>query len=63
MLIQSKCRTCTHPHHGGYCSIVYYGYNNDGSPTDPEYCECLEYIPADNLQYLEWVNEKRSLNK
>jgi hypothetical protein len=22
--------------------------------------ECSEYIPKDNLEYLEWVNEKRS---
>ena len=63
MLIKSKCRTCNDPCHKEICTIERYSYY----PTDKEdivvteRCPCNEYIPSDNLEYLELLNEKRSI--
>jgi hypothetical protein len=55
----STCRNCLCLHYFGsteeiypvkcYCVTIKYS-------DEP----CIGYVPMDNLEYLEWVNEKRS---
>jgi hypothetical protein len=56
---KSICRNCKHKYHGGICTfakLYYYGLDGD---TEPEYCYCDDYIPSDNLEYLEMQYIKR----
>ena len=52
-----KCRTCKHPgqFHDGYRIVA-----NQCMRTD---CHCKELVPLDNLDYVEWLAEKRGLIK
>ncbi len=60
---QSTCKNCWHtPHEHNMCSfsdLYYYGLDGD---TELEYCNCDEYIPSDNLEYLEMQYIKRGKN-
>jgi hypothetical protein len=60
------CRNCPHHRDGHIHSNSYrvinqfcygYLYNQDKRTLDP--CICNEYVPKDNLEYLEWCVEKR----
>ena len=48
----SICKNCLHNHSllGMCCAAgkIYFG------------CECNDWIPSDNLEYLEYMNEKKS---
>jgi len=61
MLIESKCRVCNDPYHKGTCTITRYVEDILSDEYDYVTCDCNEYIPFDNLQYLEWINDKRSM--
>jgi len=52
---KSWCRTCIHYHYDGYdkrCTA--------GKATKTWQCPCMKYTPADNLEYLEYLYEKKS---
>lgn len=56
------CRNCNHIH---WMIIDTLGNTSSiGGCTAPA-CKCSKdtFAPDDNLEYLEWMNEKRSLNK
>lgn len=62
------CRNCPHHRDGHIHSNNYkvinqicYGYAYLNERTEP--CWCDEYVPKDNLQYLEWCVDKRSYNE
>jgi hypothetical protein len=54
-LLGMKCRTCTHSN--GFHEGPDYNEQFCSFPT----CECIEFIPADNLDYVEWLANKRGL--
>lgn len=59
-MFKSDCRTCLHGEHDRmFCSVMFCDYS-DNDISDPYYCECNEYVPSENLEYLEW-NYLRSL--
>lgn len=55
-ILEKHCRTCTH-------NIVAH-YQMLGKQNKPPYpcregrCKCIEYLPTDNLEYLEYMNER-----
>jgi hypothetical protein len=58
---KNKCRTCgcpweSHDHHGQkQCNNQF-----NGESSDPQWCECnTGWIPGDNLEYLEYLYEKK----
>jgi hypothetical protein len=61
------CRTCRHHIDGhniryinlrtGACYGVYY----NGKSDRMENCICLDYIPSENLEYLEYLCHKKEL--
>jgi hypothetical protein len=64
--LKSKCKNCNHtwdnhltPQINGKLKLrsclmlIPYG------PVD-DFCECFEWCPSDNLEYLEWCLEKKS---
>jgi hypothetical protein len=65
------CRNCSHhrdghikhahPHliFGQLVSRACYGRPSNESIGAPGICYCEEYIPKDNLEYLEWCVDKR----
>ena len=50
-MFKSLCRECKHSDEATHCSVIFCEY---GIPSEPEYCQCPEYIPLDNLEYVEW---------
>jgi hypothetical protein len=58
--MKSNCRNCFDPPHMGGCTIATIGYDSEGIANEESCCPCNEYIPLDNLEYLEWMDEKRS---
>lgn len=54
-VISPGCRSCKHTKD--------FHYPNYGLPNIPPlpckgpYCKCKEYLPVDNLEYLEYMNE------
>jgi len=62
----SCCRECSH-------FKFLHRFNNDdpglwrsGQNCDPQNdhgCDCEEFVPEDNLDYVEWLAEKRGLLK
>jgi hypothetical protein len=53
------CRTCKHErfgHYAGKCGAV---RRWDGKCA----CKCKEFVPPDNLDYMEWLAKKRGLIK
>ena len=62
MKIKSKCRNCKHSYHFVNCNSGYVIYNSIGkfskelSEFSP--CICSEYVPFDNIEYLEYMYEK-----
>ena len=62
MKYRSTCRNC---------SCMHYFVNSEAE-LYPEKCycvtahysleDCIGYVPKDNLEYLEWINDKRNLN-
>jgi hypothetical protein len=57
MKFPSKCRICHHSYHVANCTIAYYEFGDDSEPTYK--CTCKEYLPSDNLEYLEWKYDQR----
>jgi len=64
------CRNCPHhrdghvrrdPSYPQYC-IRQACYGDDLSFRD-RVCRCKEYVPKENLEYLEWCADKRSFNE
>jgi hypothetical protein len=58
-----SCRNCSHP---GWVHVKTYYYscgrkprNNNDEFYSNEICPCKEFVPSDNLEYLEWCVEKR----
>jgi hypothetical protein len=53
-LMLMRCRTCRHAN----------GWH-DGGALDQSClwtsCSCKEFVPSDNLDYVEWLAEKRGL--
>jgi len=47
----SKCRSCNHLHYFDSCRHI-------ARCTLGIYCLCDNFIPKDNLEYLEWCYEK-----
>jgi hypothetical protein len=60
-MYKSNCKNCDHNIHFGFCPVVYVNYSADGDPGDPMDCGCDEYIPSDNLEFLEYRYVRRSL--
>jgi hypothetical protein len=56
MKFPSRCRNCRHAEHLYICTIKYYEYGDESEPTYK--CSCEEYIPSDNLEYLEYLYDK-----
>jgi hypothetical protein len=40
------------------CEAILYGFSNDGSPTEPKWCECSGF-KFDNLKYLEMLSASK----
>jgi len=59
--LSKKCKKCTHvrlSHLEGRCIAA--------NATDGEYllmCKCKEFVPSDNLDYIEWLAKKKGLIK
>lgn len=51
-----RCRTCNHTFNFHYHD---YGFPARVPPVPCKYerCKCKEYLPEDNLEYLEYKNE------
>lgn len=64
-MFKNQCRTCGHNIHGNVmgngCDVFYCDYNDND--MTPNYCDCSDYVPAGNLEYLEWRHEKNQLQK
>ncbi|MGH7974891.1 MAG: hypothetical protein ACREBR_05150 [bacterium] len=63
-----KCRTCDHTHlaHGPTFVNKKKGRCMDVTPTNKDYhvrCKCRLFIPKDNLEYLEWVEQCKEAKK
>jgi hypothetical protein len=50
-MFSSDCRSCKHSFHGEFCAVAFIDY---ADITEPSYCDCSDYIPLDNLEYVEW---------
>jgi hypothetical protein len=62
-----KCRTCEHAR---YYHLVDYSGNNDRKYIHAEcnflmeeggFCSCLEWMPKDNLDYIELIAKRKGL--
>jgi hypothetical protein len=52
-MFKSDCRTCNHDEHDRtFCSVMFCDYSDND--MSPEYCDCADYVPSDNLEYVEW---------
>lgn len=51
-----KCRTCSHAHLAGQEVCIDNFYSGSIYPVT---CGCKEYIPKDNLEYMEWKYNKK----
>lgn len=62
-MYKSRCKNCDHNIHLRFCPVVYmnYRYSADGDPGEPNYCDCEEYVPSENLEFLEYKYVKRRL--
>ena len=60
-MYKSHCRNCDHGIHIGFCSVVYVNYSMDGDPGEPMDCGCDEYVPLENLEFLEYKYVTRRL--
>jgi len=58
-MYKSKCKSCEHGIHFGFCPVAFLDWNMDGDPGEPMWCDCEEYIPSDNLEYLEYKYVRR----
>ena len=56
-MYKSPCKICGHPQmaHLAHLRPVQY-YRCDQHTL----CPCIEYWPSDNLEYLEWCDERRT---
>lgn len=56
------CRNCSHP---DWIHVKTYYYACGREPRDAEWltdnqiCPCKEFVPEDNLEYLEWCFKKK----
>lgn len=61
---KSRCKLCGHDPHaeepGMSCAVLFCDY---GEPREPEYCDCFDYIPSGNLEFLAWKYEQNQLQK
>lgn len=56
------CRTCYHfrfLHISEYKEPTYFMFDQRCDPQTDHGCDCKEYIPKDNLQYLEYLYDKK----
>lgn len=53
MYLEGKCRSCGHVHRS-ICTITRYHIRTATANVLAEHCPCEEYVPCDNLEYLEW---------
>lgn len=52
-MYKSNCKNCDHNiHTNGLCPVAFMDYNEP--EAKPIYCECDEYIPSENLEFLEY---------
>jgi hypothetical protein len=59
-MYKSHCKNCDHNIHTGFCPVAFLNYSAiAGDPGEPVYCGCDEYIPKDNLEYLEYKYIRR----
>lgn len=54
----SKCRICNHFSHS---HNKIWGCGRPKSNPFSSVCQCQEYIPSDNLDYIEWLADKKGL--
>lgn len=55
-IIINRCRICNHAHtHGGESGC----YDTTGLTIDYVACLCQEYVPQDNLEFLEYLLKKK----
>jgi len=59
---ENKCRTCSHSweehgHCGKSICVYWESLNYMGYPE--KFCGCKEYIPGENLEFLEWKNDRK----
>lgn len=57
-----NCRDCGHfkfLHVPGFKGAL--GFDQHCDPQNDHGCDCFEYIPEDNLDYIEWLAQKRGL--
>jgi hypothetical protein len=60
------CRDCGHfrfLHILESEDIGLYRSNQGCDPQNDHGCDCSEYVPEDNLDYIEWLAEKKGLLK
>lgn len=73
---RGKCRTCNHGEywHFNNSSACNYDYSHEAKAVSRytveilvpiknkvSMCFCLEYVPGDNLAYLEWCHDRRKV--
>ena len=51
-----RCRNCSHAHMEGQQGCI----DAIGGMVYFTTCTCQEYIPTDNLEYLEWLDKKKN---
>lgn len=60
---KSFCRNCEHAevqHDDGLYGLKHFpALCFEVSDSYGKECKCLEYIPSDNLEYLEWLYEEK----
>lgn len=56
MMIFPKCRTCKHEKPMHY--RLYGMHQTPPFPCNHTTCRCKEFLPTDNLEYLEYKNER-----
>jgi hypothetical protein len=55
---EKRCRKCQHGHYNhikSRCLAVI------GPEENLRICNCKEFVPSDNLDYIEWLAKKRGL--
>lgn len=58
-------RVCRNCRHAEWVHVKHYYYSCGRDPRSDfdklyanEICPCKEFVPTDNLEYLEWINDK-----
>ena len=57
-MYKSNCKSCMHCIH--LYSCWQFSIRLGGDLNYKDYCPCQKYIPSDNLEYLEYLNEQKN---